>query len=251
MSELTVHTFPAMGTVVSLQFRNLKPILTIAALSAVEARFEELEQIFSTYRSDSFISRLNQGKVVENSTPRDVSVIMDKTDGYHYQTYGYFNVYKPDGSIDPSGIVKSYAIAEAARILECYDIVEYCLNVGGDILVSPIGEWSVGIVDPMDRQQVLSKVTLSFPFLSIATSGLSERGEHIWGWNPLADEGSRIIQATVISRDIEFSDVLATAFIACGTDGLEIFRTTVPYEALLVTADGQLIATSDYKALLL
>ena len=168
-----------------------------AATAAVERVFAGLDATFSLYRPDSEASRLARGEV----TLRDASAAFrarfaDAT-GWRLLTDGFFTPERPDGVLDLSGIIKGYAIDQAAAALESAGIEDWCLNAGGDVLVSGSPApgtgtpWLAGIVDPQDRRALLSGFSLGGTgrFTALATSGTAERGNHIWraGARPGAD----------------------------------------------------------------
>ncbi|WP_245483374.1 FAD:protein FMN transferase, partial [Mesorhizobium sp. M7A.F.Ca.US.002.01.1.1] len=75
-------------------------------IDTVFGYFEHIDRRFSTYRADSEITAINRGDVpvVEwSGEMMDVLAIAEQT---KTETDGYFDIRKPDGSLDPSGIVK-------------------------------------------------------------------------------------------------------------------------------------------------
>ncbi|WP_348647152.1 FAD:protein FMN transferase [Mesorhizobium sp. NZP2077] len=58
------------------------------------------------------------------------------------ETDGYFDIRKPDGSLDPSGIVKGWAIRNAAGIVQRAGISDFFIEAGGD----PKHSWRGGIL---------------------------------------------------------------------------------------------------------
>jgi hypothetical protein len=70
----------------------------------------------------------------------------------------------------------------------------WCLNAGGDVLTSGAQAdgrpWVVGIVDPTDRTALISQFTCSAVHPAVATSGVAERGEHIWRAGDVASTSS-------------------------------------------------------------
>ncbi|QIM17956.1 FAD:protein FMN transferase [Leucobacter coleopterorum] len=131
-----------------------------------------------------------------------------------------FTPYRPDGVLDLSGIVKAVAIAAAGKLLEDQGPANWMLNAGGDLLAAGAagdGSWRFGIVDPSDRARLLCAASLEGAQKAVATSGTSERGDHIWRTN----ERSDIQQATVVAGSIEKADVLATAIVSGGSETMQ------------------------------
>jgi thiamine biosynthesis lipoprotein len=159
------------------------------------------------------------------------------------QTQGWFDIRLPTG-LDPSGLVKGWAIERAFAVLCALSEVDICLNVGGDIAVR-VGEgrppFVAGIEDPHDRTRVVTTVPLSTG--GLATSGIAARGPHILDphtGRPVAD----IASISVVGPSLLWADVYATAAFALGSDRLSWLAGLPSYAALVVHHDGT-VATSD------
>lgn len=240
-------TFESMGTVVSVSYyEGISQEEASNLTKEVFLIFDRFDREFSTYREDSFISRIN----AKLNEPLDISdeaiQIFELAEQYRLLTDGYFDIITPEGMTDPSGIVKAFAIKEAGLHLDSCGVTDWCINAGGDILISNTAGLHAGIVNPFSRKELISDVVLNAPLLSLATSGFSERGNHIW--NP-KESTSDVIQASVISDDIVFSDIMATAIIACGTSSLQWIEAKANAEALLIKKDGSFLVTGGYLAL--
>jgi thiamine biosynthesis lipoprotein len=230
----------SMGTVLSI---HTMTELTRELIDSVRDRLEVIESTFSTYRDDSIISRMNRGERVEENDLADE--IASLSESYRILTQGNFNIIRPDGLADPSGMVKAYAINEVGRFLEASVAENWTINFGGDILTAQ-NDLSVGVVDPLDRSQLLSDIELTKPFCAIATSGVSERGYHIWTREGFGQ--SDLLQVTVVGHDIIYADVMATAIYAAGSQGIS-FLDSQRACALLVLQTGELLATEGYRGL--
>ena len=75
-------------------------------------------------------------------------------------------------------------------------------------------------MDPGDRRALLCVVPLGDGRRAIATSGIAERGEHVWR-RPVEPGDVPFVQVSVIAEDIVTADVLATAILAGGTPTLD------------------------------
>ncbi|MET3950449.1 thiamine biosynthesis lipoprotein [Arthrobacter sp. UYEF36] len=258
---LKSRTFQCMGTVISLALpagaaRDGEGLEGAAA--AVERVFAGLDATFSLYRPESEASRLARGE----GTLRDASAAFrarfaDAT-GWRLLTDGFFTPERPDGVLDLSGIVKGYAIDQAASALESAGIADWCLNAGGDVLVSgsPVpgsgSPWLAGIVDPQDRRSLLSCYSLGGTgrFTALATSGTAERGDHIWRAGASRTELGPLEfrQVSVAATDILTADVLATAVVAGGRRMLNWATDSWDVEVLAVLDGGELLATPGFRA---
>lgn len=261
---LKSRTFRCMGTVISLALpaencrtREGEPVLE-GATAAVERVFTGLDATFSLYRPDSEASRLARGDVTLRDTSAAFRARFADATGWRLLTDGFFTPERPDGVLDLSGIIKGYAIDQAASALETAGLTDWCLNAGGDVLVSGSPEpgsgalWRAGIVDPRDRRALLSAFGLggTAPFAALATSGTAERGNHIWragagrtGRHPL-----EFRQVSVAAPDILTADVLATAIVAGGRRMLDWATDSWDVEVLAVLGSGELLATPGFRA---
>ncbi|HEX7835724.1 MAG TPA: FAD:protein FMN transferase [Pseudolysinimonas sp.] len=229
------HVVVTMGTVLSLA-SDADPA-TIARLDAVFAEFDEL---FSLYRAESELSRVRDGRLSLMDASTTVRDTYARALAWRDSTAGAFTPHRPDGAVDLDGIVKAEAMARAGEILGDGD---WCLNVGGDVLVAgqaDTGPWSVGIVDPADRDRLLTAVPLVGSRRAAATSGSAERGDHIWTRGRVP---SVFAQVTVLADEIVAADVLATAIVSGGPETLDLVAERFDVDVLTVAHDGSLTAT--------
>ena len=159
-----------------------------------------------------------------------------------------FTPHRPDGVIDLSGVVKARGIQAAGEVLVLHGHTDWCLNAGGDVLVAGVQEtgepWVVGIVDPDDRTQMWSQFATRPGRLAVATSGIQERGEHVW--RMAADD--TFTQVTVAAAEIETADVLATAILAGGVTTLQLVQGKYDIDVLASAHDGRVWASPIFTA---
>lgn len=237
--------FEAMGTVVSL--------LTPSPLDAdvrlgVRDAFEALEARFSLWRPDTEGARFARRDIALRDTSPEFRAVYDQAIDWRTVTEGAFTPHRPDGEVDLSGIVKALGVAAAGDVLDAHRHLDWCLNAGGDVAVrgtQPDGSgWVVGIVDPDDRTALLSQAVTGPGRLAVATSGTSERGDHVWRIG--ADDA--FVQVTVCAGDIVTADVLATAILAGGRGTLEAHRQRFDIDILAVGRDGTYVASDVFLA---
>jgi thiamine biosynthesis lipoprotein len=235
------QAFETMGTVVSLEWSGLPP-----ELLAVQDIFAEADQRFSLHRPESELSRVVDGSLELLDAGSELREVYAMALGWRGETGGAFTPHRPDGGLDLNGIVKAWAMAEAGRALGDGD---WCLNVGGDVLVSgltaPGAPWVVGIVDPADRAGLLTALPLVGGRRAAATSGSAERGDHIW---TRSREAAEFVQATVVADDIITADVLATAIISGGSTALDDLTARFNVDVLTVDREGGLRAPPGMRA---
>lgn len=252
--QLRARTFHSMGTVVSLTLAGIRSAQTAAdelesAAAVVEDTFTQLDLTFSLYRDGSEASRLARGELTLAYASEVMRDLYAEAAEWRLATDGAFTAERPDGVLDLSGIVKAHAAREAALSLEALGLKDWCLNAGGDVLVSgsPTPEthepWLAGVVDPLDGQALL----LTYPLgtrRALATSGTAERGHHIWAVGGAAPEFE---QVSVAAGDIVTADVLATAIVAGGTRTLDQAVEKWGVEVIAVRRDGSLLATPGFR----
>ncbi len=105
-----------------------------------------MDETFSTYKETSEISRLNRGELREDEYSEDLRTILALSEETRRATGGYFNIWR-DGICDPSGIVKGWAVRNAARILDDRGFRNYYLDAGGDMQLAGMKDgapWRVG-----------------------------------------------------------------------------------------------------------
>jgi FAD:protein FMN transferase len=272
--RLRARTFTCMGTVISLTVpadARKAPQAAAdeleAATAVVERLFTELDSMFSLYRPDTEASRLARGELALAAASAEMRARYEEAAEWRLLTEGAFTPERPDGALDLSGIVKGHAIREAGTSLLALGMADWCLNAGGDVLVtgSPAPgsdtPWRAGIVDPADRRTLLAGFPLGGSPLcglplggqtpdggtraALATSGSAERGDHIWR----ATAGPvEFVQVSVAAADVVTADVLATAIVAGGTPMANRATAMWDIDVLAVRADGDLLATQGFRA---
>jgi thiamine biosynthesis lipoprotein len=225
-----------MGTVFSIDIRDEGS--WTAAIDAVVSWLHSVDAIFSTYRPDSDISRIARGELLIADAAPDVAVVLDLCRQLEAETDGHFSA-RYDDRLDPTGLVKGWAIEAASRLLRGYGSSNHSVNGGGDIQLAgeaaPGRPWRVGISDPADRTRLLTVVTGRN--LAVATSGTAERGQHIVDPHTGA-AASSLASVTVVGRHLTRADAYATAAIAKGADALAWLERLPGHEALVVDSAG-------------
>jgi thiamine biosynthesis lipoprotein len=72
--------------------------------------FRSVDEKYSPFKSTSEVGKLNRGEKVS----REMNNILKLAQELKEQTGGYFDIKSPDGKIDPSGIVKGWAVKNAS-----------------------------------------------------------------------------------------------------------------------------------------
>lgn len=212
--------------------------------------FGEVDDRFSPYKPDSEVSALNRGEL-SSSLSSQMREILDLADDTSRQTQGYFNIRRPDGRLDPSGLVKGWAIRNAARLIAERGYKDYFVDAGGDIQCSGDScagrPWRVGIRNPFDARQSIK--TLEPRNAGVATSGSYVRGAHIYNPRDPADSLDDIVSMTVVASDVYDADRFATAAFAMGRNGIAFIEHMPGLEGYAVDRRGIATMTSGFKTI--
>ncbi|MFG3280733.1 FAD:protein FMN transferase [Streptomyces sp. NPDC048111] len=241
------HVEHVMGTVFSFDIRDEPTPAIRAALARAVRQLHDVEAVFSPYRRDSHISRLDRGEIHLTGCPPEVRDVMSLCATAAHDSDGWFSVV-PAGSLDPSGLVKGWAAEAASDLLHAAGARHTCVNGGGDLQLrgrpTPLGTWRVGLAHPLRPGRLISVVTAPHD-LAIATSGTGERGHHIFDPHT-GDPATALASLTLIGPRLTFTDTYATAAFARGEGAREWVETLEGYEALGVLPDGQVWRTRGF-----
>jgi thiamine biosynthesis lipoprotein len=232
-----------MGMPISVRIADAEA--TVAHLDRVFAYFEYVDDTFSTYKPNSEIERLNRGELTVAGASADLQAIFALGEQTRQQTDGFFDIRRPDGGCDPSGIVKGWAVRQAADLLGAAGLRNFLVDAGGDLQVSGTNGgalWRIGIRNPFNRSQYVKVLALSDR--GVATSGTAIRGQHIY--NPHQPDAplDEIASLTVIGPDVYEADRFATAAFAMGRAGIRFIEALPDFEAYQIDVRAQATATS-------
>ncbi|HEY9293328.1 MAG TPA: FAD:protein FMN transferase [Microlunatus sp.] len=213
------------------------------AWTAVMNELRAIDAVFSTYRADSVINRFSRGELRLHECPVEVAEVLALGGRAASESDGAFSIWLPgsDGTVrlDPSGVVKGWAVERAARHLDALASTDYCLSAGGDItcrVADPSRPaWLIGIEDPRQPNRIFS--TVSVRRGAVATSAATHRGNHIvdarTGLIPIG-----VSSVTVIGPSLTAVDIDATAAYCQGLDAAAWLRGRPDHTGLVVWADG-------------
>jgi FAD:protein FMN transferase len=230
-----------MGLPVSLALRgrHADDDRATDAWAQVMSDLRDADRIFSTYRPDSFVSRLGRGEVSVADGPPEVAEVLALAERARTESAGAFDVVRR-GVLDPSGVVKGWAVERAAAHLRGLDDTDFCLSGGGDMVVRVADldrpAWRVGIEDADDPTRVRAVVPLREG--AVATSGLGHRGAHV------ADARTGAVptvlaSVTVIGPTLTWADMDATAALAMDGDAAGWLAGRPGRTSFLQWADGR------------
>lgn len=214
--------------------------------------FEYIEQIFSPFRENSETCRINRDEISPNDYSPEMKEILLLAEQTKKDTDGFFNIETFPGKINPVGIVKGWAIYNAAKILEKKGFKNFYVDIGGDIQTKGLNQegkkWKIGIRNPFSDtpgQELIKIVYLSGE--GIATSGNYLRGEHIYNpFNP-KEKLEDLVSFSIIGPNIYEADRFATAVFAMGKEGINFIENISGFEGYMVTRDKRATMTSGFE----
>jgi len=229
-----------MGTAIGIDLRDER-----VPDEVIERAFDSLraaDERFSTYKPDSEVSRLGRGEIAFDDCSLELRQVLALAEQLRVDSDGHFDVYghRSDGGLDPSGVVKGWAVEEAAWCLDAGGARNYAINAGGDAVLrgEPVpGEpWRIGIQHSRLPDVVAHVIELRGG--AVATSGLYERGDHITG--PGGAPTHHWLSVTVTGPSLTMADAYATAAFAMGSGGLAWVTRHPGYRAYGITPDERL-----------
>jgi thiamine biosynthesis lipoprotein len=244
------------GTAIGVDVRDR---MQSRILDEVFAWFRRVDDLFSTWRDDTEISRLARGELRLEDASVEVREVLRLCESVRDESRGAFDVTfggdprvepRPGfAAIDPSGLVKGWALERAAEMIEGAGGRNFTLNAGGDVLTrgrpAPGTSWRVGIQHPWTRAAVAAVVEGTE--LAVATSGRYERGEHIispvTGRHPTG-----LMSVTVVGDDLARADGYATAAVVLGHEGMEWIACVPGVEALGISDDRIVVTTAGFDS---
>ncbi|MFD7445597.1 FAD:protein FMN transferase [Streptomyces sp. NPDC059909] len=237
-----------MGTVFSFDVRmaaDCDGARMRAGLVAAVAALHRADELFSTYRRDSEVSRLARGELALADCAPDVTQVLGLCETEERLSDGWFTAGYGGGSgLDPTGLVKGWAVERAARMLASSGAAAVCLNGGGDVQLHG-GPWRVGISDPLSPGGLVAVIETD-ESLAVATSGPAERGCHIVDPHTGAPPAGGLASVTVVTPGLTQADARATAAYAMGERARDWLERLPDTEGFAVAADGSIWQTSGF-----
>jgi len=254
------RAFEQWGTIISVDLRTFddEPPVAERLIDACAAWFARVDDLFSTWRPNTEIMRIGCGELaVEDSSP-EVRTVLELCEQMRLESDGAFDISFGAGakvaprpglvSVDPSGLVKGWAVARADDLLRDAGVSNFFINAGGDVATRGYADraekWRVGIQHPWVRDRVAA--VLMVDDAAIATSGRYERGDHVL--DPRTGlPATGLASVTVVGPDLAIADAYATAAVVLGPDvGIHWLTTRVGYEGMAITDDQAVLVTPGF-----
>jgi len=220
-----------------------------AALEEAFGYFGAVDARFSPFKPDSEVSAINRGEIAPDSASPEMREVLALAETTRWETRGFFSVWRPDGRFDPSGLVKDWAIRNAAHLIAAAGYENYCVEAGGDIQCAGRNEkgerWRVGIRNPFVANEIIK--TVQPGNAGVATSGTYVRGNHIYDPHGADTALTEVVSLTVVARDVYDADRFATAAFAMGPDGIGFINATAGLEGYAIDRDGVATMTRGFR----
>ncbi len=217
------------------------------ALEAVFAYFVAIDERFSTYKETSEIAQIQRGELLSAQYSEEMRTVLALCEQTKQATDGYFDIWH-EGRCDPSGLVKGWAIRNAANMLKEQGFRHFYVDAGGDIQVAGKNNgthWRVGIRNPFNRHENVKILVLSDR--GVATSGTAIRGQHIYDPHHPDQQLVDILSITVIGPNVYEADRFATAAFAMGRQGIQFIERLAGFEGYMIDAQARAMYTSGFE----
>ena len=251
-----------MGTVVSFSSREdtttdpgeaqAERARIDAGIERAQAKLRWVDDVFSTWKPESPISRLRRGEIKLEEAPPEVADVLELCRRAREASDGWFDPWAMPGGVDPTGLVKGWAAERALDELKLAGAPAAMINAGGDIAVygrpAPGQSWRIAIENPLALDRILLTADLAGAG-AVATSGSYYRGAHMV--DPRSGSPTTApLSATVIGHDLAFADALATGLYVSGGKMLERLSLLTGYHGFIVDGHGNIHASRGFPIVL-
>lgn len=217
-------------------------------IEMVYGYFKYIDQTFSTYKKTSEISKINTGRLDSKDCSSDMIRVLKLCEETKKETDGYFDI-NLHGKLDPSGVVKGWAIYNASKLLRRRGVKNFYVEAGGDIQVYGKNQegspWIIGIRNPFNLDEIIK--VLKIHNLGVATSGTYLRGQHVYDPYFPDKKLKRIVSFTVIGPNILEADRFATAAFAMQEQGIYFIEKLKDFEGYMIDSGGIATYTTGFN----
>ncbi|MFI2432769.1 FAD:protein FMN transferase [Streptomyces sp. NPDC018693] len=226
-----------MGFPVSLRIDDEGECEALA--DAVYGWLREVDTRFSPFKAGSEVSRLGRGELAKGEVSADLAEVLGLCEEYRVASGGAFDVRLPGRGLDPCAVVKGWSVQRAAELLTAAGVRRFCLNAGGDVVVSG-GPWRIGIRHPEHADKLCTVLELTEG--AVATSARYERGDHILDGRT-GRPATGLLSLSVVAPTLTEADTVATAGFAMGAEGVEWAAGRAGCEVYAVDAERRVLRT--------
>jgi thiamine biosynthesis lipoprotein len=212
----------------------------------VEKALQRIDQMASTWKPDSEISRYNRAVSKDGFQLSDeLREIMTLSEQLKVSTGGAFDIHHQGEEIDVSAIAKGYAVDRIADYLhDDLDIQDFLVEIGGEVKArgnnAKAKPWKVAIYIPPSHAHIVGpRVTLNNT--SMATSGQYFKENHIKNAETGHAPDHDLLSCSVIHPSNATADALATALYVMGAEAGLAWADQNEVEAIFIKSDGSII----------
>ena len=211
-SNLKVFQGEIFGTTWQVKYfdekdKDIKPLIL--------NELKRIDSIFSTYKKDSYISKVNRGEASEFEND-DFLRLINLSLKIKNRSNGAFNVFLND-QYDLNAIAKGYAVDTLSKILKEEEIIDFMIEIGGEMRFE--GQkgthgWSFALIDPLFNKSIHKDFKVK-QNISIATSGDYRNPGHIIDPLALSSINTNLLSVSVLNESsTALADAWATALYA-------------------------------------
>jgi thiamine biosynthesis lipoprotein len=248
--KTSFHTFRGsiFGTRYQVQYRAHEQLGMEAEdiQAEVEKALQRIDQMASTWKTDSEISRYNRAVVKDEfQLSAELNELIERSEQWKSRTGGAFDIHHTGEGIDVSAIAKGYAVDRIIDYLDHKLKIEDCLvEIGGEIKARGHNakgkQWKVAIYIPPSHSHIIGpRLTLSNT--SMATSGQYFKENHIKNAETGHAPDHDLLSCSVIHPSNATADALATALYVMGAEAGLAWADQNEVEAIFIKSDGSII----------
>lgn len=235
-----------MGTPITIEVVDEK--VKEADFASAFDYFAAVDMLFNPRKKESEIARLNSGKLSLQKANPDIKLLLTLAEDTKNESHGYFNCERK-GKIDLSGLVKGWAIYNAANVLRTHELRNFMIDADGDVQVNgknaTKSKWTYTVSNPLNPQEVAATFVLHEN--GLATAG---RDQHIYNPHRPDKKVTSLASMTVIGPTVYDAKRFAIAAFAMGEKGVHFIEKQEGLEAYSINSRGKVITTTGIRSYL-
>ena len=228
----------------------------------IEDELKKVDNEFSMFNQQSTVARINRGEKVErsqmfNEVFKLAQAVSKDTDGAFDITvaplvnawgFGFKDEKMPSkqqvdsllkirNQYDFAAIAKGYGTDVVARLLRSYNISNFMVEIGGEVVTQGVSErrvpWVIGVTKPVDDSLMVTtelQTVLNLTDIAMATSGnyrnfyYKDGIKYAHTIDPKTGYPVQhsLLSATVLAKDCATADAYATAFMVMGIEKAKV-----------------------------
>ena len=130
-----------MGTVITIDLYGgvaRDEEITTRHVDAAQVALQRADEIFSTWKKQSILSRLRRGELSLVDVPDEVLEVLEACRSARLASEGWFDPWSMPGGVDPTGLVKGWAAERALHELRGLELTGAVVNAAGELAVATV-----------------------------------------------------------------------------------------------------------------